>query len=104
MVECFPIASWARIDWEKVTNKIIIPNEDILNISSILFKQSLDLSTPVYLKVGLYKYPLVKASLATILESIEDIMDMGPDQYIYSPSSKYVIEFFHDDIITLGWI
>ncbi|AVK85952.1 hypothetical protein C3943_21885 [Lysinibacillus sp. B2A1] len=104
MTNCFPIAFWGRIDWEKVSKKIILTKEDILNIPTVLTNQSLDISIPVYLIVGIYKYPLVKTSLLTILESIEDIMDMGPDQWIYSPTLRYVIEFCHDDVITIGWI
>ncbi|USK62435.1 CDI toxin immunity protein [Peribacillus asahii] len=104
MTDCFPIAFWGRIDWEKVSNKIILTTEDILNIPTVLSNQSLDTSVPVYLIVGIYKSPVVKTSLFTILESIEDIMDMGPDQWIYSPSLRYVIEFCHDEVITIGWI
>ena len=104
MTNCFPIAFWGRIDWEKVSKKIILTKEDILNIPTVLTNQSLDISIPVFLIVGIYKYPLVKTSLLTILESIEDIMDMGPDQWIYSPTLRYVIEFCHDDVITIGWI
>lgn len=104
MTNCFPIAFWGRIDWEKVSKKIILTKEDILNIPTVLTNQSLDISIPVYLIVGIYKSPLVKTSLLTILESIEDIMDMGPDQWIYSPTLRYVIEFCHDDVITIGWI
>ncbi len=102
MIDCFPFAWWGRIDWEKMTNKIIISNEDKLNIPTILSLQSLDTSAPVYLIVGIYKYPLVKTSLSTLLQN--NIIDMGPDQYIYCPSSSFVIEFFHDDVITLGWM
>ncbi|MEK4297777.1 CDI toxin immunity protein [Paenibacillus sp. FSL R5-0914] len=104
MTDCFPIGFWGRIDWEKVNKKNILTKEDILNIPTVLSNQSLDTSVPVYLIVGIYKYPLVKTSLFTILESIEDIMDMGPDQWIYSPSLRYVIEFCHDEVITIGWI
>ncbi|MBO9128512.1 hypothetical protein [Bacillus sp. 165] len=104
MTNSFPIACWGRIDWEKVSNKIILTKEDILNIPNILSNQSLDTSVPVYLIVGIYNYPLVKTSLFRILENIENIMEMGPDQWIYSPVLRYVIEFCHDEVITIGWI
>jgi hypothetical protein len=104
MTDCFPIAFWGRIDWEKVNNKIILTTKEILNIPTVLSNHSLDTSFPVYLIVGIYKYPVVKTSLFRILESIEDIIDMGPDQWIYSPSLRYVIEFCHDEVITIGWI
>lgn len=37
-------------------------------------------------------------------EGSEDIMDMGLEQWIYSPSLRYVVEFCHDEVITIGWI
>lgn len=103
MTDIFPIAWYGRINWDKLNNKIVIPNEEIQNIPYILSQQGLKDKLPVYLIVGLYGYPVVKTSLTTILDNIEEIMCMGPDQYIYCPLSKYVIEFFHDDVITAGW-
>lgn len=104
MTECFPIAWYGRIDWDRLSNKIVIPNEDISNIPFFLSQQSLENTLPVYIIVGLYKYPVVKTSLTTALDNIEEIMSMGPDQWIYCPFSKYVIEFFHDNIISVGWL
>ncbi|WP_332634976.1 hypothetical protein [Halalkalibacter flavus] len=104
MTDCFPIASWGRIDWEKVDNKIIFTTEDILNIPTVLLNKSLDITVPVYLIVGEYKYPVVKTTLFTILDCIEDVMYVGPDQWIYCPSLRYVVEINHDDIVSIGWI
>ncbi|PLT29855.1 CDI toxin immunity protein [Peribacillus deserti] len=104
LTDSFPIAWYGRIDWGKLNNKIVIPNEEIQNIPYILLQQGLENISPVYLIVGLYGYPVVKTSISTILDNIEEIMCMGPDQYIYCPLSKYVIEFFHDDVITVGWL
>lgn len=104
MTDCFPIAFWGRIDWEKVNNKIILTTKDILNLPTVLSNQALDMTVPVYLIVGIYKYPVVKTSLFTILECIEDVMYMGPDQWIYCPSLRYVVEISHDDVVSIGWI
>ena len=101
MTNCFPIAFWGRIDWEKVDHKIILTTEDLWDIPSILSTR-FDTSVPVYLMAGIS--PVIKVSLFSILESMEGIMDMGPDQWVYSPSLKYVIEFCHDGVITIGWI
>lgn len=104
MTDSFPIAFWGRIDWEKVNNKNILSIKDILKIPTVLSNQSLDTKVPVYLIVGIYKYPVVKTSLFTILECIEDVMYMGPDQWIYCPSLRYVVEICHDDVVSIGWI
>lgn len=104
MTECFPLAFWGRIDWEKVRNKIILTTKDIHLIPSLISNQSFDTASPVYLIAGEYKYPVVKTSLLTIMENVEDVMYIGPDQWIYSPSFRYVVEISHDDEITIGWI
>lgn len=104
MTDCFPIAFWGRIDWKNVENKTIFTTKDILNIPTVLSNQSLDTSAPVYLIVGIYKYPVVKTNLSKILESIDDVMYMGPDQWIYCPSQRYVVEINHDDEVCIGWI
>lgn len=104
MTDCFPIASWGRIDWEKVDNKIIFTTKDILNIPTFLSNKSLDITVPVFLIVGIYKYPIVKTNLFTILDCIEDVIYMGPDQWIYCPSLRYVVEIDHDKIVSIGWI
>jgi hypothetical protein len=103
MTDCFPIASWGRIDWEKVDNKIIFTTKDVLNIPIFLSNQSFDKTVPVYLIVGKYKYPVVKTTLFTILDCIEDVRYVGPDQWIYCPSLGYVVEIDHDDIVSIGW-
>ncbi|KGR85522.1 hypothetical protein [Lysinibacillus odysseyi] len=104
MTEVFPFAWYGRIDWNQWSNKMIIANEDIADIPAIISSLNIDNAIPVYLIVGIYKYPLAKTSLPAVLDNIEEVMSMGADQYIYCPLSKYVIEFSHDDIITLGWL
>lgn len=96
MTGCFPIAFWGRIDWDKVHNKIVLTSDDIFTIPTVLSNHSFDTSVPVYLIAGDYNTPVVKTSLFTILEKVEDVMCIGPDQWIYSPHLKYVIEFCHD--------
>ncbi|WP_409292791.1 hypothetical protein [Peribacillus sp. SCS-37] len=104
MTDIFPIAWYGRIDWGQLNNKIVIPDEEIQLIPNILSQQGLKNTLPVYLIVGLFGYPVAKTSLSAILDNIDEIMCMGPDQYIYCPLSKYVIEFFHDGVITVGWL
>jgi hypothetical protein len=89
---------------EKVKNKVILTTKDVHLIPPLISNQSFDIASPVYLIVGIYKYPVVKTSLLTILENVEEVRFMGPDQWIYSPSLRYVVEITHDDEITIGWI
>lgn len=64
-----------------------------------------DTSTPIYIFWGYDYYPCVKTSLSTqLLNAIDDIVWLGTDLYIYCRNQKYVIEFFHDDSVNIGWI
>ncbi|MGE8081975.1 hypothetical protein [Peribacillus loiseleuriae] len=102
----FPIAFWNRIDWEKGNvNKMELKIQDIEYISLILHSIGFDTSTPIYVFWGYDDYPCVKTSLTTqMLSKIDDMVWLGTDLYIYCPTQRYVIEFFHDDSVNIGWI
>ena len=102
----FPIAFWNRIDWEKDhVNKLEMNIQDIENIPLILHSKGFDTSTPIYVFWGYNDYPCVKTSLTTqMLSKIDDIVWLGEDLYIYCPTQRYVIEFFHDDSVNIGWV
>lgn len=104
MTETFPFAYYGRVDWDKLSNRIAISNEEIPNIPDILSKQGLNNTLPVYLIVGIHGYPVAKSTLSPILDRIEEIKFWGQDQYIFCPLSKYVIEFSRYDEITMGWL
>uniref|UniRef100_UPI0033838625 CDI toxin immunity protein n=1 Tax=Sutcliffiella sp. FSL R7-0096 TaxID=2921670 RepID=UPI0033838625 len=53
---------------------------------------------------GIYNYPIVKTTIFTILDCIEDVIGMGLDQWIYCPSLRYVVEICHDDEVSISWI
>jgi hypothetical protein len=67
MTGCFPVASWGRIDWDKVHNKIVLTSDDIFTIPAVLSNHSFDTSVPVYLIAGDYNTPVVKQSLEVLL-------------------------------------
>ncbi|WP_170110151.1 hypothetical protein [Peribacillus acanthi] len=101
--ESFPFAFWSRINWDEMHNKIDLGLNEIKNIESILSNNGLDISKPVYLRLAYDQYPCAKTNLRNILNSLDEVMSIGVDQYVYCRSPKYIIEFFHDDIITIGW-
>jgi hypothetical protein len=102
----FPITFWNRIDWENDrVNQLNINEQDIKDIPSILVSKGYDTSTPIYIFWGYDNYPSVKTALSRhLLSAIDEIVWLGTDLYIYCPKQKYVIEFFHDDSVNIGWI
>lgn len=103
LIQSFPVASWGRIDWDKIDNKIELRSNDYIMIESILKEKGLNILEPVYFFFGDGPSPWLKTSLLKIFESLEDITWYKGDRYIYCDSPKFIIEFFHDDKITIGW-
>ena len=97
----FPFTSWGRIDWDNFKNKIRIANsQDIINILRKKYK------TIDYEIVALWGYgnsPVIKTNLQNAIKHIEDINDIGSDQWLYCSSYKFVIEFYHNDSIVIGF-
>ena len=65
-----------------------------------------NMSTPIYVFWAYGDYPCVKTLLTTeLLKKFDEIIWLGSDmQWYLCPNQKYVIEFFHDDSINIGWI
>lgn len=104
--ENFPIAFWNRIDWANaIVNRVELNDQRIKSIPSLLISKGFDTSIPIYIFWGYDNYPCVKTKLTEeLLCNIEDIVSLGNDLYLYCLTQKYVIEFFHDDTINIGWI
>lgn len=102
-VHVFPVTEWGRVDWSKVESKVSFEDEDIDSIKDVFIAQGLDLSQEVFLLFVYGDFPFVKTSLQRILVNLEEVRGSGSDQFIYCPTSKFVIEYFHDGDITIGW-
>lgn len=104
--ENFPIAFWNRIDWKNaIVNRVELNDQGIKSIPSLLISKEFDTSIPIYIFWGYDNHPCVKTKLTEeLLSNIEDIVWLGNDLYLYCPTQKYVIEFFHDDTVNIGWI
>ncbi|MGE8006057.1 hypothetical protein [Lysinibacillus sp. NPDC093216] len=102
----FPIAFWNRIDWGNVgVNRVEINDQEITSIPSHLMSKGFDTSTPIYIFWGYDSHPCVKTKMTKeLLSNIKEIVWLGNDLYIYCQTQKYVIEFFHDDTINIGWV
>ncbi|MGF6953387.1 hypothetical protein QF028_005892 [Neobacillus sp. B4I6] len=106
MGETFPIAFWNRIDWaDSSVNRMEINEKDISRIPLLLKEKGFNPSSSIYVFWGYDDFPCVKTRLTTgLLNKFDEIIWLGSDMYYYCPVQKYLIEFFHDDSINIGWI
>ncbi len=98
----FPLTSWGRIDWNKIKEKKIISSiEDII---PTLTDQKRNFTGPVYIIGSDPTIPILECSLDKILEFFDDVEAMSPNTWLFCPSNGWVIEFYHEGEITIGWV
>lgn len=101
LVKNYPVTLWGRIDWDKIKEKykIHLPQESL----KILNKKYPDhLNNIVFLLWNYSDATCVKTELQRALDCIDDVTAVGSDTWIYCPT-EYVIEFFHEGEVTLGF-
>jgi hypothetical protein len=91
---------WGRIDWDSVGDKTIVSDASqiIPKIQAIA-----EISWPVFILWGNDDGPVIQTTIENIVRSIEDVTAVGSDQWVYCRKGGYVVELFHDDIITIGF-
>lgn len=99
LVRKFPITPWARIDWNKIVTKKSIKN--LSDIFKWLKKMNIK-ATRVILLWNYTEEPAIEAELKDVLVSIDDVMAVGPDTFVFCPIGNYVIEFYHDGEVAIG--
>lgn len=100
MIKNFPMTSWRRVDWDRVDRKIKIDSiEDGINI--LKEKQLTD--DDIYILWDEITLPAIKTKIRDVEKAIYDITAVSFDTWIFCPSNKYLIEFYHEDEITLAF-
>jgi hypothetical protein len=98
-VKYFPITDWGQIDWHNVGKKIsVLSNEEIVKILPRQY-----LSMPVFILWDEASLPVVQSTLENVLNNIDDVTAVSSDTWLFSPDLGYVIEFFHEREITIGF-
>ena len=97
MSQDFAITPSGRIDWDTVKkfNRISSADEIAkhLNIKNNI----------VYILWDEASLPALKTTLDNVFSVINDVIPVSFDTWIYSPTEKFVIEFYHEDEINIGW-
>jgi len=96
----FPFTEWGRIDWGKVYNHAEVNTVD--QIVSFLDQHMEKSSNVVYVIWDEGALPIVQSTLDKVLAVIDDVTAVSFDTWIFSPSSGYVIEIFHDGEVRIG--
>lgn len=97
----YPITKWGVIDWSAVDNKFIVGK--IGDIKHIIETHKPNADYTIYILWNDSSLPSIKSDLDNILNVIDDITAVSFDTWIYSEKEKYVIEFYHDGKITIGF-
>jgi hypothetical protein len=99
--KAFPFTSSGRIEWDNFRNKIKVANlQDIIGILSEKYKaRDYDIVT----LWGYGNSPVIRTNLQNAIKHIEAINAIGSDQWAYCHLYKFVIEFYHDDSIVIGF-
>ncbi|MFF2014909.1 hypothetical protein [Paenibacillus sp. NPDC058177] len=102
LVSFFPVTSWGRIDWGSVDNFMEISREQEI-LSKIENECGVHYNNTVFLLWNYTDAPSVCADLNQVLSNIDNVTAVGSDTWIFCPESGYVIEYFHEGQVTVGF-
>ncbi|ENJ9654222.1 hypothetical protein AB2T14_001846 [Clostridium botulinum] len=93
----FLFTNYRRIDWDRVIKKEQV--NDNLDIIEELVRNN----TKVYIIWDEETLPVIKSDLFTVINAIDDIIAVSFDTWIFSANKEFVIEFYHDGEIKIGF-
>lgn len=96
----FPFSDYSQIEWEKVSAYAEVDTID--EIRSFLDQKLNEYSDIVYVIWDEGTLPIIQSTLDKVFEAIDDVTAVSFDTWIFSPSSGYVIEIFHDGEVKVG--
>lgn len=96
----FPITKWGKIDWNTIEQKTTIASaQEVLGQLDLLRG---DMSTSVFILWNEASLPVIKVDLKKIIEVMDEVLHVYFETLLFSPISRYVIEFYHEGEITAG--
>lgn len=91
----------ARVDWTKIEKKFC--TEDLYqvmpNMTNLLKRK---FNTSVYVFWNDASVPVILTDLNLILENFDDVISVGFETWLYSPSEGYIIEHNHSGYLNGG--
>jgi|WetSurMetagenome_2_1015567.scaffolds.fasta_scaffold334507_2 hypothetical protein len=98
MAKNFPITTYGRIDWPNIKHV-----KQISSIEEILLQIETK-NDEVYILWDEASLPALKTNLSIALSVIDDVAAVSFDTWVYNPNTGYIIEFYHENEIAIGWV
>ncbi len=97
----FPPTKYGRIDWNTIEKKRSLQSvDDILPTLTTLGKKSPESLYVIWYDSSL---PAVKTTLEAVAQNIDDVTAVSFDTWLYCPADGWVVEFYHDGEIIIGF-
>ncbi|WLR41740.1 hypothetical protein LC087_12810 [Bacillus carboniphilus] len=96
----FPFTEWGRIQWNKVLKHVEVNTFD--EIVSFINQNINEYNNVIYVIWDEEILPIIQADLNKVFDVIDDVTAVSFDTWIFSPSTGYVIEIFHDGEVRVG--
>ncbi len=100
-MQLFQFTSWGRIDWTQVEQKIVI--DAASDVLPLFMERRKELHDAVFIVWDEVTKPAVESKLINVITYIDAITIVSFDTWIFCPKEKYVIEFYHEGEITIGF-
>lgn len=97
----FPITVSGRINWEKVDKKIII--NDYSDIQDCLKEKLGEFEEKILIFWACADLPVLQTNFSIMLKYIDDVLAVDFDTWVISLKHRFIIEFYHDGDITIGF-
>ena len=101
LVQRFPFTRWGRIDWSQVKHSMKV--NSVSGILSLLIEQGRKTQDDVFILWDEAKLPAIKSKIYVILNHIEEVTLVSFDTWIFCPDDNYIVEFYHEGEITIGF-
>lgn len=97
----FPFTRWGRIDWALVERKMSAAS--VAEVLPLLVSSGIETSEAVFIIWDEVTLPAIKTDVQAVLHHRWEVTMVSFDTWIFCPEHKYVIEFYHEGEITIGW-
>lgn len=101
LIQRFVFTNWGRIDWSQVKHFTTV--NSISDIVLTLEDKEKEIHNVAFILWDEAKLPAIKSNIDRILNHIEEITIVSFDTWIFCPADNYVIEFYHEGDITIGF-
>ncbi|AIQ53748.1 CDI toxin immunity protein [Paenibacillus sp. FSL R7-0331] len=102
LVEAYPITQWGRIDWNLVHEHYPVGSiKEAIEILNSKIEKAHEMQMNILWNNT--DSPSVLVNLRQLEKHLDDILAVGSDTWVVCPDFSFVIEFFHDGKIVLGF-